>query len=366
MENRETQNREIVNREIEICENRECEKRKCGTSAEKRTRETSSDKKMRETGSMYRIIKKINNRYDAESLGETSTSDLHSINVASSDEEIPSASNMPLSSEYQEFIGYPEEQTIEEERIVEAEYISDWIDFDECDNVESYETIDDTENIVETASDSSQQTAPTNSEAMAERLRNWALKTYQTHSALNGLLEILRDTTSYKLPKDARTLLRTKQCGREIQQIAGGEFWYPGIKAALLKQFENVQPRVNTFSLNFSMDGLPLHKSSRKQFWPILMSIEELPEVPVLMVGNFLGQSKPANLKEYLDPLVNELNELMEKGIKIANKLIKIRVWAIIADSPARAFIKGRLRKTCTNHDIFFIILVFKIFTCAY
>uniref|UniRef100_A0A182I5E5 Uncharacterized protein n=1 Tax=Anopheles arabiensis TaxID=7173 RepID=A0A182I5E5_ANOAR len=71
------------------------------------------------------------------------------------------------------------------------------------------------------------------------------------------------------------------------------------------------------------------------------MSIEEMPEVPVLMVGNFLGESKPASLKEYLEPLVNELNELMETGIVIANKLITVRVWAFIADSPARAFIKG-------------------------
>ena len=101
------------------------------------------------------------------------------------------------------------------------------------------------------------------------------------------------------------------------------------------KQFGNVQPRVNKFSLNFSIDGLPLHKSSRKQFWPILMSIEEMPEVPVLMVGNFLGESKPASLKEYLELLVNELNELMETGIVIANKLITVRVWAFIADSPA-------------------------------
>ncbi|XP_040164724.1 uncharacterized protein LOC120901084 [Anopheles arabiensis] len=71
------------------------------------------------------------------------------------------------------------------------------------------------------------------------------------------------------------------------------------------------------------------------------MSIKELPEVPVLMVGNFLGESKPASVEEYLRQLVKELNGLMENGIQIANKLIEVRVWAFIADSPARAFIKG-------------------------
>ena len=340
MENREIDNRETEN--SENSKNRDSEKRKRGTCSENRMGEKGSDKIMRETGSMYKIIKNMNKRYEAETFDDSSSSrsdDLQSQNMASPDAEIPSVSNIPSTSD-QECISYPVE-----EQIVEEEYIGDWIIFDECDNIESYENIDDTENIEETDSDSAQQTAPTNSEAMAERLRIWALKTYQTHTALNGLLEILRDTTSYKLPKDARTLLRTKQCGREIKQIAGGEFRYPGIKAALVKQLGNVQPKVNKFSLNFSIDGLPLHKSSRKQFWPILMCIEEMPEVPVLMVGNFLGESKPASLKEYLEPIVNELNELMETGIVIANKLITVRVWAFIADSPARAFIKGRLFK---------------------
>lgn len=103
----------------------------------------------------------------------------------------------------------------------------------------------------------------------------------------------------------------------------------------------DVQPTVNEFSLNFFIDGLPLHKSTRKQFWPILMSIHEMPEVPVLMVGNFYGQSKPKSLDEYLRPLVEELNELIDNGIKIAKKTIKIIIRAFIADAPARAFIKG-------------------------
>ncbi|XP_040172692.1 uncharacterized protein LOC120905723 [Anopheles arabiensis] len=71
------------------------------------------------------------------------------------------------------------------------------------------------------------------------------------------------------------------------------------------------------------------------------MSIKELPEIPVSTVGNFLGESKPASVEEYLRPLVKELNGLMENGIQIANKLIEVRVGAFIADSPARAFIKG-------------------------
>ncbi|XP_041787563.1 uncharacterized protein LOC121602871 isoform X2 [Anopheles merus] len=108
--------------------------------------------------------------------------------------------------------------------------------------------------------------------------------------------------------------------------IAGGEFWFPGVRSGLKDHFRDVPPRVSKFSLYFSIDGLPLHKSTRKQFWPILMSIQEMPEVPVLMVGNFFGESKPKSVEEYLRPLVDELNGLMDNGIVIANKLIEIHV----------------------------------------
>uniref|UniRef100_A0A182SR04 Uncharacterized protein n=1 Tax=Anopheles maculatus TaxID=74869 RepID=A0A182SR04_9DIPT len=70
------------------------------------------------------------------------------------------------------------------------------------------------------------------------------------------------------------------------------------------------------------------------------MTIRDMPEVPVLMVGNFCGESKPHSTEEYLRPLVKELNELMQNGIMIANKVVEVRVRALIANSPARAFIK--------------------------
>uniref|UniRef100_A0A182S9J6 Uncharacterized protein n=1 Tax=Anopheles maculatus TaxID=74869 RepID=A0A182S9J6_9DIPT len=220
------------------------------------------------------------------------------------------------------------------------EQIVHWIDMDDGDNIQNFDNINDEDDGAETSLDNAQETQD-EEESFMEKIRKWALKTYQTHQALNSLLAILRAETNHKLPKDARTLLRTNRTENEIVPITGGEFWYPGIRSVLNNHFRNIQPRMNSFSLNFSVDGLPLHKSTRKQFWPILMSIQEMPEVPVLMVGNFFGESKPHSTEEYLRPLVNELNELMQNSIVIANKTIEVRVRAFIADSPARAFIKG-------------------------
>uniref|UniRef100_A0A182SQ90 Uncharacterized protein n=1 Tax=Anopheles maculatus TaxID=74869 RepID=A0A182SQ90_9DIPT len=111
----------------------------------------------------------------------------------------------------------------------------------------------------------------------------------------------------------------------------------------------NVQPRTSLFSLNILINGLPLYKGTRKQYWPILMSIHEMPEVPVLMVGNFYGESKPLNAEQYLRPLVDELNGLMQNGIAIAKKLIEVRVRAFITNSPARAFVRGVTVTNCNQ-----------------
>uniref|UniRef100_A0A182W6B0 Uncharacterized protein n=1 Tax=Anopheles minimus TaxID=112268 RepID=A0A182W6B0_9DIPT len=75
--------------------------------------------------------------------------------------------------------------------------------------------------------------------------------------------------------------------------------------------------------------------------------MRELPEAPVLVVGNLYGNSKPKSIEGYLRPLVNELNELLQNGIEIADKLIAIRVRA-------RAFIKEGFPTSGCLHQIDF------------
>uniref|UniRef100_A0A182LZV7 Uncharacterized protein n=1 Tax=Anopheles culicifacies TaxID=139723 RepID=A0A182LZV7_9DIPT len=149
---------------------------------------------------------------------------------------------------------------------MEEEQTVHWIDLDDGINIQQFDNIDDEDTGAETLELDNAQEIPDEAEPFMEKIRKWALKTYQTHQAINSLLAILRAHTNHKLPKDARTLLRTNRNGNEIMPIPGGEFWYPGIQSALNNHFRDVQPRVSSFSLNFSVDGLPLHKSTRKQF----------------------------------------------------------------------------------------------------
>lgn len=74
-----------------------------------------------------------------------------------------------------------------------------------------------------------------------------------------------------KLPKDYRTLLQTPKTV-EISEVAGGKYWYNGIERNLRLVFSKLNKDIS-IALNFNMDGLPIFKSSKRVFWPILSTI---------------------------------------------------------------------------------------------
>ena len=113
---------------------------------------------------------------------------------------------------------------------------------------------------------------------------------------------------------------------------------------------------MDKFALNLFVDGLPLHYSGPTQLWPIMAQIHELPEVPFLVLGIFCGSSKPDNVEDYLCQLVDDLNHVMDQGVTINKTKIGIDLRVMIADSLARAFIKGKLIK---ENCIYLICIVY-------
>uniref|UniRef100_A0A182PWQ2 Transposase domain-containing protein n=1 Tax=Anopheles epiroticus TaxID=199890 RepID=A0A182PWQ2_9DIPT len=177
-----------------------------------------------------------------------------------------------------------------------------------------------------------------------ECLRIWALETGQTLHAVNLLLQHLRKHTYSDLPTDARTLLKPPSATieeREIVPIPGGQLWYQGVKRCLQLYFSSSSPPDSGFCVDFFFDGLPLYKSSKKQFWPILMKIHNMPQLPVMTVVIYRGELKPLFVKDYLRPFVIEVNELQTKGPKNGGRMYWVSLRAIITDSPARSYIKG-------------------------
>lgn len=174
-------------------------------------------------------------------------------------------------------------------------------------------------------------------------LQQWALKYKVNHNAISALLGILGEHKEcvFLLPRNSRTLLKTPR-SVEIEEIAGGKLWYHGIKECLQQSIIAKLQQNETLLVNFSMDGLPLHKSTAAEFWPILMNIVDMPEVRPMVVAIFLGRSKPLSLEQYLRRFVIDLNDTQRNGIYTKNGAnIKIKLNSFIADAPARSYIKG-------------------------
>ena len=100
--------------------------------------------------------------------------------------------------------------------------------------------------------------------------------------------------------------------------------------------------------IKINIDCLLLHKSERTSFWPILANIHTMPHLRPMIVVIFCGPKKPEFVLQYLRPLVDELNGLIDNGIKLGCPLTKvcIKVRAFVADSPARSFIKGNYKQS--------------------
>ncbi|XP_045461545.1 uncharacterized protein LOC123671624 [Harmonia axyridis] len=143
------------------------------------------------------------------------------------------------------------------------------------------------------------------------------------------------------LPHDPRTLLKTYHTIVMVKIGENGHYWHHGLQFSLQKMLTSIQNLPKKISLNISMDGLPIYKSSRSEFWPILFNIHELPEIKPMIIGIYCGKGKPSNLAEYLTPFVEEAKPILSEGLIINGNNTTVKIRCFVCDSPARAFIKG-------------------------
>jgi len=184
-----------------------------------------------------------------------------------------------------------------------------------------------------------------------EIFRNVVLKHRISHVAINELLENLQIwLPNENFPKDARTLLKTP---RSVQstEIGNGWLYYFGMETFLTQKINlglknnvsfdlpNLKDVKNLISLKVGTDGVSVSKSSNVMFWPLLASIDQDPVSEVFIISLFYGKNKPNSLDEFLRPFVNEMLHL-ESGFFVNGILYHARIRCIIADAPARSFIK--------------------------
>jgi len=190
--------------------------------------------------------------------------------------------------------------------------------------------------------------------SMKAQLRQWSIKHNITHSALKDLLKVISQTfPDANLPKDPRTLLRTpRSISNKVSYIAGGEFFHFGILGHLtrivsygLKDFKlpNILLKKNLpnlLTLKIGIDGVPISRSSKKQFWPILGSLDQGKRSEVFLISLFYGDTKPKVVEEFLNPFVSEMSDIEANGILVNEKQYNVRIRVLVADTPARAYLK--------------------------
>lgn len=209
------------------------------------------------------------------------------------------------------------------------------IDEDYCDNPIDWNLLDGL--LYEYSSDDDDLDAPGN-EDLKKDLAHWVSDNKIPHSASDKLLNILRKY--HDLPKTTKSLYEKHQ-PVNILSKSGGRFYHVGLEAMTknLDRYELTSIPEN-LQLSLNLDGLPLFRSSRSNFWPILGSFTNLKPRSVFMISIFHGHSKPTDL-EFLQPVIDDLKKVLTEGLEYKQTHLNITIEAFIMDGPARCLAKG-------------------------
>ncbi len=162
-----------------------------------------------------------------------------------------------------------------------------------------------------------------------------------TGATANVLLKGLKSLKHQKnvfdcLPKDVRTIRKTPR-KVDLEKIGGGSYYHFGLLNGILSHIQDIQPQ--NIELIVNVDGLPLFKSSRTEFWPILGLIRG--QSNPFPIGIWSGTGKPSSHNEYLRPFVDEATTLQDHGFSYNGTHFGVKISGFSCDAPARSFITG-------------------------
>lgn len=181
---------------------------------------------------------------------------------------------------------------------------------------------------------------PSKDEQFRMDLTAWARDFEINHSALKVLLCILNKYTTTTFCKDPRTMLKTPKYTHRIE-MDSGQYCHLGVASFIEKLIKSRlagNHKINTVNLLVNIDGAPIvGKSSEKGLWLILC--KEFDSKGVHVIGIYCGTKKPENHNTFLQMFVNELTELINSGFIYQEQTYNVRLYGLICDAPAKAFI---------------------------
>jgi len=130
-------------------------------------------------------------------------------------------------------------------------------------------------------------------------LRQWALSGgVISMSKIDELLAKLQPVFN-NLLKSYKTLLKTDDDIHITHFENREQFWYRGVKNYLdglnLKKYLQVKQKIK---IDINTDGLPLFRSSKKKFWPILGHLVGIKNYPFI-IAIYFGNSYPNNARVF-------------------------------------------------------------------
>lgn len=178
-------------------------------------------------------------------------------------------------------------------------------------------------------------------------IRDQALRQQINHSAWRELLNILKSQYDQQLPADLHTLYNTpSDLSSKVEQICGGEYFHFGLENALKEFLESLSDtqrvRITSIFLKVNCDGIPLFKSSGKQFWPILVQFcidYNVTTSEPFPAGVFLRNSKPNNTKDIFKLFIDEII-ILENGYEFKSMKYLTSIQCFICDASSCQYLK--------------------------
>ena len=197
---------------------------------------------------------------------------------------------------------------------------------------------------VENQSDSSSCSSDDYSdENLAKLLAVWATDFDVTQNALTALLHML-NRYHPGLPLTAKTVLQTVENVEVVHFKDGGMYSHIGILSNLQQIFETHSDDQcfsgDSLSIQINVDGIPLHKSSNLQLWPILGILKGISVEKPFTIGIYTGRHKPQAVQEFLHDFIHEFKQMQCSGFQLGGKTYHLSVHSFVCDAPARAMLK--------------------------
>ncbi|KZR98561.1 Uncharacterized protein APZ42_005955, partial [Daphnia magna] len=172
-------------------------------------------------------------------------------------------------------------------------------------------------------------------------LGQWVVESNISRVHVGKLLKCIRPYFDLSfLPRDYRTLLKIQ---RQVilKGLPPGHYFHFGLIKYLPEFLNSLSPHQIPLCIELcvNVDGVPLYKSSRSQFWPILGLLRSIDAAKPFVIGIFDGTSKLLDLNLFLEDFVREFKFLEIKGVILNGKMIPFKISAILCDAPPRSFL---------------------------